>query len=782
MTRLSLEPVAAPVDRFAAPEVRQGTAGSEALQLAGALQRFNPALQGFIDSRFEGYKRTSEAEAAKIMAERQFKSMGDYKAAVDRGEIPEDANPWRTVFLKNMVARRQLTDLSASLEDKILQDPTLRDDDTGEKVGAFINDQLKAASQEFDAFQLPAAMAQADSLRGQAVERHLARRREIRQEMTQESITRSAATVLDTNRNTLAALADALDDGNFTEADGSQADLVLGDLQKMVGAAELSGVSDKDLKRWVGSTIANAAIREKSPELAKLLMDRIKVGGESLSVRLAGTGVLDEIMTRVEDEADRSSRRERESVAYARSEQYHSASVAVADVFNRGGSVEEVDAYLKDPSNGLTIEQQSRLRSEFMSLAGDQTVAEAYRTSMADPTTAKKLMEQSIKAGDVDMAKAYRQVYEWTNQGTTIEARMAIQKVLFADDQTFYNEVQKWGNLGQLDSRDIGYILGDRDRMGSEMRQSLNERRQLLQSQIESAMFQAAPTDENGRITPQAASTMEAKANRASFDVFAEMAAWRNTPEGQSAGLEGIQNKITEISEKVYAKTLGLTPEEIQDLPMVRELNDAAAVGDVIESGKILPVLEGDKIVYRMNKDGTPGPKLSMTPRLFKSALEVDRQGLQMGTAMGLKGDDLGTFLAQQYAAADGGDPNDYQERAYDRVNGTGAYKKALEEVTKVSDELVKVSMEAEKIASDINTGVRPWDWMAAVDAAVDIKVDALLDKPSTPANRRMNKLQDLLRKRRELLEQLEKMPQLGGDVSSLVPTAEPTLNPTGGS
>lgn len=687
MSRLSLNPVAAPVDRFAAPEVRQGTAGSEALQLAGALQRFNPALEDFVMAQHSAWKQASEAEAAKIMAERQFKSMTDYRAAVDRGEIPEDANPWRTVFLKNMVARRQLTDLSASLEDQILQNPELRDDDTGERVANFIDTQLKSASKDFDAFQMPAAMAQADQLRGQAVERHLARRREVRAEMTQESITRSVATALDTNRNTLAALADAFDDGDL--ADTAQVDAILGDVQRMIGAAELSGVSDKDLKKWVASTVANAAIREKSPELASLLMSRLKVGGESLSTRLAGTGLLEEIQNRVEDEADRSARRERETVAYARSEQYRSASLNIADIFNRGGITDEVDAYLKNPANQLTIEQQSRLRSEFLSLAGDRTVSEAFQQSMADPVTAKKLMEQAIKSGDVDMAKAYRQVYEWTNQGTTIDARLAIDKVKYADDQTFYNELQKWGQMGQLDSRDIGYILDDRNRVSSEYRSSLNERRQLIEAEVLDALTQAASLDDNGRISPAAGAAIESKARRASYEVFSQFSAWRNTPEGQAAGLEGMQRKIDEIAEKAYAKTLGLSDDQIKSLPVLRDLNLKIAAGEPIEMSSVLPVSEDGMVVYRMNVNGTPAGRLSGIPKLFRSPAEVDSRAVRVGTEMGLKDADLVHFVSAQHAAArDEQDAEIYMPRAYDMVYGPGSYAKGLTELTETTKAL----------------------------------------------------------------------------------------------
>lgn len=92
----SLTAVATPVDRFVAP-VQQHAAEDPLLSLARTLQKVNPAIQGFIDTKYEDYVKTEEAEGVK--AESYIdpsvalqKNREGWKALVDQQRKLDQAN------------------------------------------------------------------------------------------------------------------------------------------------------------------------------------------------------------------------------------------------------------------------------------------------------------------------------------------------------------------------------------------------------------------------------------------------------------------------------------------------------------------------------------------------------------------------------------------------------------------------------------------------------------------------------------------------------------------
>lgn len=107
MTRVPLTPRAGMIDSFAPAEVR-GTVGSKLAGVAESLSTFNKNLQIYADVEIASRRHAGQEAALAEYAKRQDKSIADMEAAVRRGDIKEDGNPWKMVFLRKLVARGEV--------------------------------------------------------------------------------------------------------------------------------------------------------------------------------------------------------------------------------------------------------------------------------------------------------------------------------------------------------------------------------------------------------------------------------------------------------------------------------------------------------------------------------------------------------------------------------------------------------------------------------------------------------------------------------------------------
>src|SRR4051812_12522861 len=94
---IPLQVTATPISQFAAPEVRQKSTGN-LIALANALASIDPKVNNIIERRADAAIRQSVT--AGQVAAAKFKNLEAFKAAVDRGEIDEAANPHFSDALK----------------------------------------------------------------------------------------------------------------------------------------------------------------------------------------------------------------------------------------------------------------------------------------------------------------------------------------------------------------------------------------------------------------------------------------------------------------------------------------------------------------------------------------------------------------------------------------------------------------------------------------------------------------------------------------------------------
>lgn len=102
-----LAPVATPRDTYyrpAAPSVGGPPIGTNQItQIARSLQQFRPSLSQFIEGERQEMIAGEKKRAADLYD--QYESIGDFKAAVDAGEIERGDNPWLQVFTKQLYAK-----------------------------------------------------------------------------------------------------------------------------------------------------------------------------------------------------------------------------------------------------------------------------------------------------------------------------------------------------------------------------------------------------------------------------------------------------------------------------------------------------------------------------------------------------------------------------------------------------------------------------------------------------------------------------------------------------
>jgi len=298
VSQISLRPVASPLSTFTPAEVRgNASSGSDLIQLGSALKEFNTGLGQYMSVREAQYRQQAAADAQKVMLEKQFKNMADLKSAVDRGEISENDNPWRFVFLKQLVASKEVGDVSRQIEDEYYKTPELRWTNDTERVDQFISSRMSQAFAGRDAWETSVVTQQASEWRQRFLSAHADRRRGERELETQAGVVRGLTDEIVNNKTALSGV--SFEPGTAGQIVGSQA---LAKVQGIIDAAyQGAAVHPEKLRAWATTAVIKAADAAEDPQLAMRMLENLKVDGQSLKSALAADDlkkVSDEILTR----------------------------------------------------------------------------------------------------------------------------------------------------------------------------------------------------------------------------------------------------------------------------------------------------------------------------------------------------------------------------------------------------------------------------------------------------------------------------------------------------
>jgi hypothetical protein len=379
MSRVSLSPAARPVDMFAPGEVRgDAGAGDSVLQLAGALSRFKPELQQFSSDYMANKRNTAALEAESDFRKLQLKSMREFNAAVESGQIDAESNPWKASFMRQLVRREEFTALTNTVAQEYETDP-VRADDNPEAVDRWLSQKLDPYMKDLRPDELRAVGESFDRFRGQFIGEHLTRRANERAAMGRQGLIAELSNTL--AGSTLAGstpAAEVVGPPSTAEVAGTTpAAKVAETINTRLAAARAHGFQPTEILGALTQALTTS--NGRSIDDMQEIMDTIVLDGKSLQETL-GAGTVE----RVKDTIANNIRREEEEAysaeqrTYARkvNEAKEAVSVAWLNSKKTGKPFTEKDVFAALSTFSPEIQAQLALTWESVVKAGEQ---EAYR-------------------------------------------------------------------------------------------------------------------------------------------------------------------------------------------------------------------------------------------------------------------------------------------------------------------------------------------------------------------------------------------------------------------
>lgn len=267
LPEIPLTPQAKVTDQFAQPEIRRRLAGNQLVQLAGALKEFSSDAAQVFDQRTAAYQQQAQMQADQMALSHEavWRNQNDLKAAVARGDIPESANPWLMVRLRQDVARNEATTAQAGIYNDLRKSDVFHQDDP-QAVSKFINDRFASLAQGRDAWSAAAMKPALDQAHARMMQQWTEQRG---QERMDEARTAAGAALLQTVNNRM---------GDTPVTDPAAADKLPGlvsDSQQHYD--HLLQVVDKaTASRWISEAAFQAGRIHRSADLTRAILDGVK--------------------------------------------------------------------------------------------------------------------------------------------------------------------------------------------------------------------------------------------------------------------------------------------------------------------------------------------------------------------------------------------------------------------------------------------------------------------------------------------------------------------------
>jgi hypothetical protein len=276
MSRMALRPTAGPLDLFAPDEVR-GSEGDSLAGLADGLAQFNAGLQSYGSAALAEQKQEGMAAASKAQLERQYKSIGEMEEAVKRGDLPEDANPWKMVFLRQLVARDEVRTGLLRIEQEFEAGATdevvgVRRAQSVETLDKWVGQRIAALTEGMDPFTSQAAFGAIDDWKTRfypGVENRWQKERAV---ATDAGFQREIGHLLEPLAYSARS---GVDQPEKTQPYWAGIQSVIDNASRVISDPE-------QVRRNALQAVAATAIAARTPELVQQSLDKITVGGKTL--------------------------------------------------------------------------------------------------------------------------------------------------------------------------------------------------------------------------------------------------------------------------------------------------------------------------------------------------------------------------------------------------------------------------------------------------------------------------------------------------------------------
>lgn len=296
MTRL--QPTAGPIDAFAPAEVRS-TQDLRLSSLAQGLSQFSSGLAAFSDAYLSRQKELGYAEAQKEHLQRQLKSVDDFEAAVKRGDIRASDNPWKMVFMRQLVARDQVRSGLLQLEQEFQssedeQIATVRNSHSVDALEGWVSSRVSGLTQGLDPFTATAVSDQIDRWKGGFLSSRASEWEQQREQASSLAVSRSLFDVL--GRSVLAEAAGPVEPG----APAPTSSVGYADAQRVIDNALKVSNDPEAVRRAAMNAVAAIAEARKDGDYVDRALSQVKVNGKTLG-ELALPGEVVKIKEGVDD-------------------------------------------------------------------------------------------------------------------------------------------------------------------------------------------------------------------------------------------------------------------------------------------------------------------------------------------------------------------------------------------------------------------------------------------------------------------------------------------------
>lgn len=265
-----LRPQAEPTNQYAHPEVRMPPGyvqGKQLSQVAEALRGFSSDIGQIADRRYEAWRAGTERQADQYYATHQavLQNQQDLKGAVDRGELPQHANPWLQVRLTQDIARNQATTAQAAIYNDLKQQAAFHKDDP-QAVSDFINSRFGQLAQQQNAWGIAAMQPLVQQAHAQMMSRWAEERGQERLNEAQQATGAAVIQSVNTHMGDTSVLA--------PEAAGKLPGL-LADVQDRYN--HLTNIVDKaTASKWISDAAFEAGKIHRSADLTRQILDGVK--------------------------------------------------------------------------------------------------------------------------------------------------------------------------------------------------------------------------------------------------------------------------------------------------------------------------------------------------------------------------------------------------------------------------------------------------------------------------------------------------------------------------
>lgn len=241
--------------------------GKQLSQVSEALRGFSQDVGEIADRRYAAWRQATDRQADQYALTHAsvLQNQQDIKGAVDRGEIPQHANPWLMVRLKQDVARNEVQTAQAGIYNDLKQNGIFHQDDPN-AVSNFINQKFGAMAQGRDGWQIAAMQPSVQQAHARMMEDWANVRG---QERMEEAHTATGAGVL-------SAINNHMGDTSVLAPEAAQKlPGLLSDLQDHYN--QLNNVVDKaTASKWISEAAFQAGRIHRSADLTRSILDGVK--------------------------------------------------------------------------------------------------------------------------------------------------------------------------------------------------------------------------------------------------------------------------------------------------------------------------------------------------------------------------------------------------------------------------------------------------------------------------------------------------------------------------